>query len=83
MAPSLLNKAKISALRVYASIVNPFVIWSPFVDKGYGPDPEGNGFGGAVNALGTSDTVAARQSVTVNANNPSTRQFLFGVNLKF
>jgi TonB-linked SusC/RagA family outer membrane protein len=80
---SLLGKVGVTSLRVYASIVNPFVIWSPFVDKGYGPDPEGNGFGGAVNSLGTSDTVAARQAVTVNANNPSTRQFLFGVNLRF
>jgi TonB-dependent starch-binding outer membrane protein SusC len=80
---SLLGKVGVTSLRVYASIINPFVIWSPFVDKGYGPDPEGNGFGGAVNALGTSDVVAARQAVTVNANNPSTRQFLFGVNLKF
>jgi TonB-linked SusC/RagA family outer membrane protein len=79
---SLLSKVKITSLRVYVSAVNPFVIWSPFVKAGYGPDPEGNGFGGAVNALGTSNGVAA-QAVTVNANTPAQRQFLFGVNLKF
>lgn len=80
---ALLEKAGISSLRVYASIVNPFVIWSPFVQDGYGPDPEGNGYGGGVNASGTSNAGTVGRQITVNANNPATRQFLFGLNLKF
>jgi hypothetical protein len=78
----LLAKTGVTSLRIYVSAVNPFVIWSPFVKAGYGPDPEGNGYGGAVNATGTTNAVPGRQ-ITVNANNPSTRQFLVGLNLKF
>jgi TonB-linked SusC/RagA family outer membrane protein len=79
---NLLKKAKLSSLRVYVSVVNPFVIWSPFVKDGYGPDPEGNGFGGAIQATGTTNAVVGR-AVTVNANIPSTRQVIFGLNLNF
>jgi len=78
----LLGKMGVTSLRVYLSAVNPFVIWSPFVKAGYGPDPEGNGYGGAVNSTGTTNAVPGRQ-ITVNANNPATRQFLIGLNLKF
>lgn len=80
---TVLGKVGISSLRVYASIVNPFVIWAPFVSDGYGPDPEGNGFGGGVNATGTSNAGTVGRQITVNANNPATRQILFGLNLKF
>jgi TonB-dependent starch-binding outer membrane protein SusC len=80
---AVLGKVGVSSLRVYVSAVNPFVIWSPFVKDGYGPDPEGNGYGGAVNSSGTSNAGTAGRQVTVNANNPATRQFLVGLNLKF
>ena len=63
--------------------MNPFVIWAPFVDEGYGPDPEGNGYGGAVQAQGTPNAGAIGRQITVNANTPATRQWLFGVNLNF
>jgi TonB-dependent starch-binding outer membrane protein SusC len=79
----LLQKVKFSSLRVYVSVVNPFVIWSPFVKDGYGPDPEGNGFGGTINATGTSNSGAVGRAVTVNANIPATRQVIFGLNLNF
>jgi TonB-linked SusC/RagA family outer membrane protein len=80
---SILEKAGISSLRVYASLVNPFMIWAPFVKEGYGPDPEGNGFGGGIRAQGTAEAGTVGRQVTVNANNPATRQFIFGVNLNF
>jgi hypothetical protein len=80
---SLLQKVGITSLRVYVSAVNPFVIWAPFVKEGYGPYPEGNGFGGGIRAQGTTDAGTVGRQVTVNANNPATKQFLFGLNLKF
>lgn len=83
LPPNILGKAGITSLRVYVSAINPFVLWAPFVSQGYGPDPEGNGYGGAVNATGTSNAGTVGRQITVNANNPSTRQFLIGVNLKF
>jgi hypothetical protein len=80
---TVLAKAGIQSLRVYVSAVNPFVIYSPFVKQGYGPDPEGNGYGGGVMAQGTTFSGAPGRQISVNANNPSTRQFIFGLNLKF
>jgi TonB-linked SusC/RagA family outer membrane protein len=82
VAAGKLQKAGISSLRVYVNATNPFIIYSPFVKDGYGPDPEGNGYGGAVAAAGSDAGVPARQ-VSVNLNNPAVRQFTVGVNLKF
>lgn len=78
-----LTKAGITSLRLYVSAVNPFVLWSPFVKEGYGPDPEGNGYGGGIRAQGTTDAGTVGRQITVNANNPATRQFIFGLNLIF
>lgn len=71
-----------TSLRVYLNITNPFIIYSPFVKDGYGPDPEGNGYGGSVNPTGAGDAGAPARQISVNLNNPSTRQFIFGLNLK-
>jgi len=94
---SILKKAGISSLRVYVTAVNPFIFYSPFVTDGFGPDPEGNGYGGSVSSPtaggsvgvgGTGpnsggNTNGSFRQVSVNANNPSTRQFNFGIDLKF
>lgn len=80
---NILGKAGVTSLRVYVSAVNPFIIWSPFVKEGYGPDPEGNGYGGGIRAQGTSEAGTVGRQITVNANNPATRQFIFGLNLNF
>src|SRR5690606_123739 len=81
--PRVLNKVGINSLRAYVSVVNPFVIWAPFVKEGYGPDPEGNGYGGGIAVQGTGQAGTAGRQVSVNANNPATRQVLFGLNLNF
>jgi len=83
LSPSILGKAGITSLRVYVSAVNPFVIWAPFVQQGYGPDPEGNGYGGGITSQGSGQAGTATRQVTVNANNPAVRQFMVGLNLKF
>jgi TonB-linked SusC/RagA family outer membrane protein len=80
---NVLRKLHVNALRIYVNATNPFIIYSPFVDKGFGPDPEGNGYGGAVNPTGASDVSAPTRQVSVNLNNPSIRQFTIGANLKF
>ncbi len=80
----ILTKAGISSLRVYVTAINPFIIYSPFVRDGFGPDPEGNGYGGSVNSINAGNsTPAPGRQVSVNANNPSTRQWNLGINLKF
>jgi TonB-dependent starch-binding outer membrane protein SusC len=79
----ILKKANISSLRVYVNATNPFIIYSPFVQDGFGPDPEGNGFGGAVTPTGAGEIGAQNRQISVNLNNPSIRQFIIGLNLKF
>ncbi|MBS1510336.1 MAG: TonB-dependent receptor [Bacteroidetes bacterium] len=81
-SPNLLKRLHATSLRVYANVTNPFILYSPFVKNGYGPDPEGNGYGGSVNPTGTSDAGSPSRQISVNLNNPSTRQFIFGLNLK-
>jgi hypothetical protein len=73
---------KINSLHVYVNVTNPFIIYSPFVKNGYGPDPEGNGYGGAVTPTGAGDVSTPNRQISVNLNNPTTRQFIFGLNLK-
>jgi TonB-linked SusC/RagA family outer membrane protein len=81
-ASGLVKKMHASSLRVYFNVTNPFIIYSPFVKNGYGPDPEGNGYGGSVTPTGASDVSTPNRQISVNLNNPSTRQFIFGLNLK-
>ena len=69
-------------LRVYVSAQNPFILWSPLVKAGLGIDPEGNGTGNAVNSTAGGSPVQTR-AITVNMGVPPTRQFIFGINLKF
>jgi TonB-linked SusC/RagA family outer membrane protein len=84
-----LNKAGITSLRVYVTALNPFIIYSPFVKAGFGPDPEGNGYGGAVSStaaggsIGPGGANGQSRQISVNANNPSTREFNLGLSLKF
>lgn len=80
---SLVSKMGISSLRFYLNATNPFVLYSPFVDAGFGPDPEGNGYGGGVAPTGAGDVGAPARQISVNLNNPAVRQFTFGLNLKF
>jgi TonB-dependent starch-binding outer membrane protein SusC len=64
------------------NVTNPFLLYAPFVDKGYGIDPEGNGYGG-VSTSQVGGTPVPRRAITVNVNSPTTRQLRFGVNMSF
>lgn len=80
----LVEKLKIQSLRVYVSAQNPFILWAPLVRDGLGIDPEGNftGANNSVISIGSTAPVKTR-AITVNMTVPPTRQFVFGVNLKF
>jgi hypothetical protein len=81
--PKLLARAGISSLRIYLTAENPFILYSPFVKDGYGPDPEGNGYGGGAVAQGSSYLGAPGRQVSVNADDPSVRNFNIGLSVKF
>lgn len=69
----------IQSLRAYVSIQNPFVICSSF-HKETGLDPETNSYGNE-NVAVTSGIQS--RFLTVGTNSPSTRNYLFGINLTF
>lgn len=92
LSPAMLKKAGISSLRVYVSCYNPFIIYSPLVRSGLGIDPEGNAVGGIVQSTANSNypisgggaaSTGSSRAITVNLNNPPTRTFQIGVNMKF
>lgn len=74
-----LTRMGIQSLRAYLSVQNPFIICSPF-HKETGLDPETNSYG--------NENVAVTEGIqkrflTVGTNSPSTRNYLFGINLTF
>ncbi|MDR1348487.1 MAG: TonB-dependent receptor [Prevotellaceae bacterium] len=73
-----IKDAGISRLRVYATVQNPFVLFSPFYNE-TGIDPEPNSYGNQNQA------VSAYQSrlAVIGTNAPQTRTWLFGINLTF
>lgn len=68
----------IQSLRAYVTIQNPFVICSPF-HKETGLDPETNSYGNENSAT----AAFQKRFLTVGTNSPSTRNYLFGINLTF
>jgi hypothetical protein len=86
---SVFKHGWINSLRVYVNVTNPFILYSPIVKDNLAVDPEGNGYGGQVSTALAGGSVGGGGSggqgrvITVNANNPSTKQFIVGINLKF
>ena len=76
---TLLDNFGIDRLRLYATVQNPFVMFSSFNDE-TGLDPETNSYGDE-NAAVT--TQYKERLLTVGTNSPATRNFLFGLNLTF
>jgi TonB-linked SusC/RagA family outer membrane protein len=79
-----LGKTGISSARVFATVTNPFIVYSPFVKDGYGIDPEGTSINNANQALGPQGggTATTTRSILVSADLPPIREFTFGINLK-
>jgi hypothetical protein len=83
-----LSRAGISSCRVFATVTNPFIVYSPMVRDGLAVDPEGTGTGntgnpGVLTPQGGSAAGAPGRAITLHITTPPTREFLFGLNLKF
>jgi hypothetical protein len=74
-----MKNAGIDRLRLYFTVQNPFVIFSPY-KRETGLDPETNSFGDE-NAAVT--TAFKKRLLTIGTNTPATRNFLIGLNLTF
>jgi hypothetical protein len=67
-------------LRVYFTLQNPLVMFSPY-HKESGMDPEPNSFANENSAVNLSYNL--RRLLTIGNNTPTTRNYLFGINLTF
>ena len=74
----------ISKLRAYVSVQNPFVLFSPFNNE-CGLDPETNTYSnnGGTMAVTMDGYNGKHVLPVVGYNTPSTRNFLFGINVTF
>jgi TonB-dependent starch-binding outer membrane protein SusC len=73
-----IKNAGISRLRLYVTVQNPFVLFSPYY-KESGMDPETNSYGNENAAT----TAYQRRLLTIGTNTPSTRNYLIGIDLAF
>jgi len=72
----------ISRLRLYATVQNPFVLFSPFNNES-GLDPETNSWANQNTAVPVDGYTGKHKMPIVGYNTPATRNFLFGVNVTF
>ena len=72
----------ISRLRLYASVQNPFVLFSPFNNES-GLDPETNSWANENTATAVEGYTGKHKMPIVGYNTPTTRNFLLGLNLTF
>ena len=81
---SFLKNLGISRLRAYASVQNPFVLFSPYTNES-GLDPETNSLSNnsGTMAVTMDGYKGAHKIPVIGYNTPSTRNFIFGLNLTF
>ena len=72
----------ISRLRLYATVQNPFVFFSPFNNES-GLDPETNSFATQNTAVAIDGYTGKHKMPIVGYNTPATRNFIFGLNVTF
>ena len=77
-----INRAGISNMRLYLSVQNAFVLFSPF-NKESGLDPVTNSYGDENAAVTESLPYNESTMLTVGTNTPQTRNFVIGLNLTF
>lgn len=78
--PKWLKHARIENLRLYSTVENPFVLFSPYT-KESGMDPETNSYGNENAAVPLSYN--QRRLLTIAVNTPTTRNYLVGINVTF
>lgn len=76
--PDLTKKLGVTKLRVYATVQNPFVLFSPYHDES-GMDPETNSYGDENQAVAS----YKERLLVIGTNTPATRNYLIGLNVTF
>ncbi|MFZ0472137.1 MAG: hypothetical protein WAL94_05955, partial [Bacteroidales bacterium] len=76
---SKIKNAGFDSLRLYVTLQNPFVMFSPY-NKESGMDPETNSYG---NENAATTGTYQRRLLTIGTNTPTTRNYLIGLDLAF
>jgi len=79
---SAIKNLGISRLRLYATVQNPFVLFSPYNNES-GLDPETNSWANENTAVAVDGYTGKHKMPIVGYNTPATRNFLFGINVTF
>ncbi|MDQ0064862.1 SusC/RagA family TonB-linked outer membrane protein [Chryseobacterium lathyri] len=75
---NILENLGVSSLRLYVTVQNPFVFGSPYYRES-GMDPEPNSRGNENQAVNSYKS----NQLVIGTNNPSTRNYMMGLNLTF
>jgi len=75
-----LKRAGIGGMRVYCTVENPFVFFSPY-ERFSHMDPETNSYGDQNAAVPLSSSL--HRILTIGTNTPSTRNYILGLNVTF
>jgi len=76
---SLIRNAGIDRMRLYVTVQNPLVMFSPY-HKESGMDPETNSY---ANENAATTGAYQRRLLTIGTNTPSTRNYMIGIDLTF
>ena len=76
----LMPKTSNIRMRAYFTVQNAFVLFSPYHTES-GMDPETNSYGNENAAVNLPDS--QRRFLTIGTNTPSTRNYVFGLNMTF
>lgn len=79
---SIADRLRVKSLRVYTTIQNPWIIWSPYVKAG-GIDPEATGFGTTMNGFVQNGGNIPDRALTVGLSTPPSRSYILGLNITF
>ena len=79
---SVIKNLGISRLRLYATVQNPFVLFSPYTNES-GLDPETNSWANQNTAVAYGEYSGKHRMPIIGYNTPATRNFLFGINVTF
>ena len=79
---SVIKNLGISRLRLYATVQNPFVLFSPYTNES-GLDPETNSWANQNTAVAYGEYSGKHRMPIIGYHTPATRNFLFGINVTF
>lgn len=78
----MLKKADISKLRLYCTVQNPVVLFSPYYNES-GMDPETNSYANDASNSAVPYSSSLKRLLTVGYNTPESHNFIMGVNITF